>query len=334
MKRIIVTGGAGFIGSNLVRQLHREMPQARIVVIDDMRAGDFANLVDDPYDDGGTFTGTVIARPLNEIDLPKLARKFEPDVIFHEAAITDTTVDDQAKMMVDNVEPFETLIGVAIETGARLVWASSAATYGTEANGATAARRPFVLDDAGRPANAYGFSKWVMENLHRQACADHPHLHMVGLRYFNVYGPGEAHKAHMASMIHQLAGQMMAGRRPRIFHDGNQARDQVYVRDVVAATIQAAGDGAHCGIYNIGSGTATTFNEIIELLNAALGTNYAPEYFDNPYAFYQDYTCADLTATAAGIGWKPRYRPEEAIREYAAWLKRGAGSHEQVVCSA
>ena len=170
MNRIIVTGGAGFVGSNLVRQLQRDMPGARIVVIDDMRTGVFANLVDDPYDDGVTFAGTVIARSLNDIDLHGLAREFKPDVIFHEAAITDTTVDDQAKMLVDNVEPFQTLIEVARDSGARLVWASSAATYGTDANGATAARRPFTLEDAGGPANAYGFSKWVMENLHRQAC--------------------------------------------------------------------------------------------------------------------------------------------------------------------
>ena len=102
-------------------------------------------------------------------------------------------------MITDNVEPFEALLEVAIATGCRLVWASSAATYGTGANGATAARRPFELRDAGRPANVYGFSKWLMENVHRRALRDHPDLHIVGLRYFNVFGPGEAHKDHMAA---------------------------------------------------------------------------------------------------------------------------------------
>ena len=94
----------------------------------------------------------------------------------------------------------------------------------------------------------------------------------------------------------------------------------------------AAGDGARSGIYNVGSGTATTFNEIIDLLNDALGTDFEPEYFDNPYAFYQDYTCADLQATTAGLGWEPRYPSQEAIREYATWLKRTAGRQEQVAC--
>ena len=338
MQRIIVTGGAGFIGANLVRQLQHDHPDARILVIDDMRTGVFTNLTDDRPGFDAPFGGTMIARPLEKIDLRKLVRDFKPDVIFHEAAITDTTVTDQAAMMIANVEPFQALIDAARDTGARLIWASSAATYGTAANGATAARHPFTLEDAGRPANVYGFSKWVMENLHRQACADDPLLHIVGLRYFNVYGPGEAHKDHMASMIHQLARQMLAGKRPRIFFDGTQARDQVYVKDVVNATIAAAGDGAAAGaghgIYNVGSGVATTFNEIVTALNHALGTLLEPEYFENPYSFYQDYTCADLARTTADLAWTPRYDADTGIEEYAQWLKRRYSTSERPIESA
>lgn len=321
MQRIIVTGGAGFVGANLVRQLQCDHPDARILVIDDMRTGDFSNLTDDRPGFDAPFRGTMIARPLEKIDLRQLVGDFKPDVIFHQAAITDTTMTDQAAMMAGNVEPFQALIEAARAHGARLVWASSAATYGIEANGATAARRPFTLQDAGRPANVYGFSKWVMENLHRQACADDPLLHIVGLRYFNVYGPGEAHKGHMASMVHQLALQMLAGKPPRIFVDGTQARDQVYVKDVVSATIAAAADGAGRDIYNVGSGEATTFNEIVAALNGALGTLLEPEYFENPYSFYQDYTRADLSRTTADLGWSPRYDAGTGIQEYAQWLK-------------
>lgn len=321
MRRIIVTGGAGFIGANLVRHIEREYPVTRIVVIDDLSNGVFSNLT--PAGDAGPpFRSRLIARPLEDVDLHKLAAEFKPEVIFHEAAITDTTVTDEAAMMIENVEPFETLIDVARTTGARLVWASSAATYGTEANGATAARRPFALGDAGRPANVYGFSKWVMENLHRHMQAEHPDLHIVGLRYFNVYGPGEAHKEHMASMVYQLACQMLAGKRPRIFYDGTQARDQVHVSDVVAATIAAAGGNAASGIYNVGSGVATTFNEIVAALNNALDTDFEPDYFENPYPFYQDYTCADLSETVSGLHWKPQCEPEAGIEAYARWLKQ------------
>jgi ADP-L-glycero-D-manno-heptose 6-epimerase len=227
-------------------------------------------------------------------------------------------------MIEENVEPFQSLVAIAVQRGARLVWASSAATYGCHAGGAVDARRPFRLEDAGHPANAYGFSKWVMENVHRRALAEHPEAQLVGLRYFNVFGPGEWNKAHMASMIYQLAVQMLAGRPPRIFHDGEQARDHIYVRDVVEATVAAAA-GARSGIYNVGTGTATTFNRLVAVLNEALGTHFEPEYFDNPYPFYQDYTCADLTETLAALDWSPRTPTESAIGEYGRLLRAKEG---------
>jgi ADP-L-glycero-D-manno-heptose 6-epimerase len=255
------------------------------------------------------------------LDLYDLVQEFDPDVIFHEASITDTTLSDQARMIEENVEPFTALAEMAADWGIKLVWASSAATYGIGANGAAEARRPFALEDAGRPANVYGFSKWLMENAARRTLAESPEAHIVGLRYFNVFGPGEQNKAHMASMIYRLAQQMLAGERPRIFHDGEQARDHVYVRDVVDATIAASGDAVAPGIYNVGSGQATTFNEVVAALNAALGTQHEPDYFDNPYSFYQDYTCADLSRTREGLGWSPKYQTLDAIAEYAAWLR-------------
>lgn len=320
MRRILVTGGAGFVGSNLVRHLQDEHPEAVILVIDDFRSGSFANLASEG-EQGWSFRGEVIARSLNELDLFSVVEDFDPEVIFHEASITDTTVADQAKMISDNVEPFEALLTVAVEAGVKLVWASSAATYGTRANGAVQQRRPFEIQDAGQPANVYGFSKWIMENLQRQALAEHPEAHLVGLRYFNVFGPGEEHKGHMASMIYQLAQQMLAGKPPRIFHDGEQARDHVYVKDVVAATIAGAADRARSGIYNVGTGKATTFNQIIATLNAALDTQFEPEYINNPYRFYQDYTCADLSQTRQGLRWSPKHETTEAIREYGRMLK-------------
>jgi len=324
MKRIVITGGAGFVGSNLARRIQEEYPDAAMLILDDFRTGTFANLVPNsaPGDQGGwSYRGEIIARPLNDMELYEIVVDFEPDVIFHEASITDTTVTDEAKMIADNVEPFEALLDVVANADVRLVWASSAATYGTSANGATLARRPFRIPDAGQPSNIYGFSKWVMENLQRKTLASYPDAKIVGLRYFNVFGPGEQNKNHMASMIYRLANEMLDGKRPRIFSDGEQARDHVYVRDVVAATLAAADDDAQSGVYNVGTGHATSFNEIIDALNEALGLNFEPDYFDNPYAFYQDYTCADLTDSRKGLDWSPKYSTREAIVEYATWLK-------------
>jgi ADP-L-glycero-D-manno-heptose 6-epimerase len=320
MTRILVTGGAGFVGSNLVKQLQDELPDAHLLVVDDFRTGTFANLASEG-DHGWSFRGELIARSLSDLDLYALIEDFDPEVIFHEASITDTTVGDQSKMIADNVEPFEVLLSATIEMGIKLVWASSAATYGTRANGAVEQRRPFEIQDAGVPANVYGFSKLIMENLHRLTLQDHPEAHIVGLRYFNVFGPGEQNKKHMASMIYQLAHQMMKGQRPRIFRGGEQARDHVYVKDVVDCTIAGADDRARSGIYNVGTGKATTFNQIVAHLNQALGTQYEPEYIDNPYPFYQDYTCADLSQTQSGLKWSPRYDTGKAIREYARILQ-------------
>ena len=320
MQRILITGGAGFVGANLARTLQEQHPDADLLIVDDFRVGTFANLSGEGPT-GWTFRGEVVAGALHELDLDALVGGFEPDVIFHEASITDTTVADEAAMIRDNCHPFDDLLSLCVENGIKLVWASSAATYGTQANGAMRGKRPFQLDDAGRPANVYGFSKWTMENAARRTLRDHPDAHVVGLRYFNVFGPGEQNKSKMASMIYQLAHQMLQGKRPRIFSPGEQARDHVYVKDVVGCTIAGARDNAKSGVYNVGTGHATSFNQIVAALNEAFGTQLEPDYFENPYAFYQDYTCADLRETKRGLQWEPAYATHDAIVEYASLIQ-------------
>lgn len=323
--KYLITGGAGFVGSNLTRTLQEQDAKNELLVVDDMRLGTFANLsVEGPH--GWSYRGEIIAGALHELDIESLLESFQPDVVFHEASITDTTVEDQKIMIRDNVEPFDELVDLCVRRKIPLVWASSAATYGTAANGALAERRLFTVEDAGRPANVYGFSKWVMENIQRKALAKHPDAHLVGLRYFNVFGPGEQNKGKMASMIYQLAHQMLDGKRPRIFDPGDQARDQIYVKDVVGCTIAGGLPGATPGIYNCGTGEATSFNQIVAALNEALGTDAKPDYFENPFSFYQDYTCADISQTTAGLNWKPAYTTHDAIVEYAELLKAMRGS--------
>ena len=142
---------------------------------------------------------------------------------------------------------------------------------------------------------------------------------IVGLRYFNVYGPREAHKGVPASMVYHLSRQMKSGQRPRIFKHGDQKRDFVYVKDIVEGSIRAL-EAKQSGIYNLGSGQARSFNELIDVLNRSLGTDFKPDYIENPHAHYQDYTQADLTSVRSGLGYEPKYSLETGVADYMKWL--------------
>ena len=299
--RILVTGGAGFIGSNLVRRLAGDGHDT--VAVDDFSSADWRNLVG--------YAGDVRTLEVSA-DFAELKRVGKCDVIFHEASITDTTVHDQNLMMRRNVEGFRNVLDLAARWEAQVVWASSAATYGRlEAPHAEA------VDPA--PLNVYGYSKLAMERLADQyrARLSHP---IVGLRYFNVYGAGEKHKGKFASMICQLARVMAGGGRPRIFTDGGQKRDFVYIDDVVDANLLAL--GAHeSGVFNVGSGRAGTFNEVVAELNRVLGTDLPPEYIENPYDFFQTWTEADLALSREKLRYEPKYDLASGIDAY---MKSGA----------
>ena len=302
MKNILITGGAGFIGSNLALEVQNRHPDARITVVDDFRGGNFKNLLG--------FRGDVMAFNVAECNLSDLMKNKPFETIFHIASITDTTILDERKMMFDNVEGFRNVLDLACEKKANVVYASSAAVYGSQ-------NTPMKESDGGKPNNVYGFSKWIMENLAREY---ETKLRIVGLRYFNVFGMGEFFKGKAASMIYQLFCQMKAAKRPRIFKFGEQKRDFVYIKDVVEATLMAA-SAKQNAVVNVGAGQATSFNEVIEALNEGLGTRVEPEYFDNPYDFYQDFTQADMSCTAKAIGFKPRYSTREGILDYLKGLE-------------
>jgi ADP-L-glycero-D-manno-heptose 6-epimerase len=305
IRRVLVTGGAGFIGSNLVRTLQERHPKSRIVVVDDFRSGHFRNLAG--------FTGDVVAADVARMDWRGQFGRERFDRIFHEASITDTTEHDQRLQVHDNVEGFRRLLDFAAPSRTPVVYASSAAVYGT---GGGVNREGQAAD----PANVYAFSKTILDNLARETQQRRPAWRIVGVRYFNVFGPRESHKGAAASMIYQLAQQIRAGRRPRVFKSGEQKRDFVYVKDAVEATLLAA--KAPGGVYHAGSGRARSFNEVIAALQAALGPRLETEYFDCPYAFYQPHTEADLTLSRKTLGYEPRFSLEDGIRDYLAsgWL--------------
>jgi ADP-L-glycero-D-manno-heptose 6-epimerase len=166
-----------------------------------------------------------------------------------------------------------------------------------------------------RPLNVYAFSKNVMEKVAADFVHANHAMRVVGLRYFNVFGPRERFKGSVASIIWQLALQMRAGKRPRVFESGEQYRDHIYVKDVVKANLLAA-KSAPCGAYNVCTGKKTTFNEIIRFLNPALGTSFEPEYFKNPYSFYQNETLGDPALARKEFGFTADFSVEKGIQDY------------------
>jgi len=301
---LIITGGAGFIGSNLTLALQEKFPDARLTVIDDFRSGDFKNLPG--------YRGDFIAQNLATLDLHKQFGEKTFDAIFHLASITDTTLHDQFVQVHDNVESFRRILNFARSTRTRIIYASSASTYGpaTEAS---------VESNGAAPANIYAFSKVIMDNIAIRDGAELPDWIIIGLRYFNVYGPREAHKGVPASMVYHLAQQMKAGQRPRIFKHGEQKRDFVYVKDIVEGSILAL-EAKDSGIYNLGCGQAHSFNELVDILNKCLGTKLPPDYIDNPHAHYQNFTEADLEKVRSALGYQPQFPLEDGVRDYMKWL--------------
>ena len=301
---LIITGGAGFIGSNLTLALQEKFPDARLTVIDDFRSGDFKNLAG--------YRGDFVAQNLAALDWHKQFENEKVDAIFHLASITDTTLHDQFIQVHDNVESFRRILDFARSTRTRIIYASSASTYGlaTEAS---------IESNGAAPANIYAFSKVIMDNIAIRAAAELPDWIIIGLRYFNVYGPREAHKGIPASMVYHLAQQMKAGQRPRIFKHGEQKRDFVYVKDIVEGSILAL-EAKESGIYNLGCGQARSFNELVDILNKCLGTKLPPDYIDNPYAHYQNFTEADLDKVRSALGYQPEFPLEDGVRDYMKWL--------------
>ncbi|OGR71200.1 MAG: ADP-glyceromanno-heptose 6-epimerase [Elusimicrobia bacterium GWD2_63_28] len=304
MKKYLVTGGAGFVGSNIAFALETER-KAKVTVLDNFSLGNYKNLLG--------FKGDIIADDILSRDW--FGKAGPVDAIFHEAAITDTTVHDQRRMMAVNVDGFRNVLEFALKAGVkRVVYASSAAVYGNS-------KCPMREDQVPTPENVYGFSKAIMDNTAREFAEAHKDMTLVGLRYFNVYGPREYYKGNPASMMFHLYNQMKAGKRPRIFKFGEQVRDFVYVKDIVRGNLNALDAEKSC-VCNLGSGRPGNFNEVVEALNKALHTDLAPDYFDNPYSFYQNKTHADLRQAKTFLNYRPEWSLSDGIADYVKILEK------------
>jgi len=295
--RVLVTGGAGFIGSNVVKML--EERGVETVILDDFSHASYKNLLGV---NGEVICGDILDKELYK-KLPKV------DAVIHEAAITDTTLADDTKMMMVNYNGFKNVLNFCLDKKIRLVYASSAGVYG---DGTSAMREDAEII----PHNIYAYSKYQCDCLIKKISEKSSTPIIIGLRYFNVYGHDEYHKGLSASMIYQLYLQMREGKQPRIFKFGEQKRDFIYVKDVAKITIEAL-NSRKSAVLNVGTGTPRSFNDIIVSLNKIMGLDLKPDYFDNPYVGkYQDYTKADTNLLKEVLGVQAQFSLEEGIEDY------------------
>lgn len=251
-KRLVVTGAAGFIGSNIIHALNQR-GLSDIIAVDNLTHGDKAlNLVDlaiSDYVDKDVFYDALTAGHYGPVD-----------TIFHEGACSSTTEQNGRYMMANNYETSKKLLAYCQRHGTRLLYASSAATYG--------ASTTFTEDPAyEKPLNVYGYSKLLFDQIVRRALPDLT-TQVAGFRYFNVYGPREGHKGRMASVAFHNFNQFMADGRVRLFGaygaclPGEQMRDFIAVKDLVAAKLWFFDHPEHSGVFNLGTGRAQPFNDV------------------------------------------------------------------------
>lgn len=310
-KKVLITGGAGFVGSNLALCLDEKKLGCDVTVFDIFQSNDkfpnghykalghYKNLI--------KFKGKIISGDiLNTADLAILS-KTKWDFIFHQAAISDTTIADQNLVLKTNTSTLDFFVDLSVKCDAHLVYASSAATYGNTPS-------PNTVGIGEEPENIYGFSKLMMDRTLESKLKMNPSLKITGLRYFNIYGPGEFYKGNTSSMILKLGTQILAGGPIQLFKFGEQKRDFIYIDDVINANLNAI--QKESGIYNIGTGISRTFNECVNILFEVLQKRVDIEYIENPYNFYQNDTCADIQTAKQYLNFDPIYSLEDGIAAY------------------
>jgi len=313
---VLVTGGAGFIGSNVVAALARS---ADVVVCD--RLGR-----DERWRNLAKHDIAELVAP-ERLDDFLAARHGALDVVVHMGAVTSTTERDADLLARDNYGLSRRIWAWCAEHGTRLIYASSAATYGAGEAGFRDDERPEALA-ALRPLNAYGWSKhafdrWVARTL-SGGQARPPQW--AGLKFFNVYGPNEYHKGAMQSVVARIYPDAAAGRAVRLFRshhpdyaDGGQRRDFIWVDDCVRVISWLARTPSVNGLYNVGTGRARSFADLARSLFAALGREPRIEYVDTPAeirARYQYFTQAEMMKLAAAGFTEPFTELEAGVGEY------------------
>jgi len=310
---IIVTGGAGFIGSALIAELNRRQI-SNILVVDqlgiDEKWKNLQNLSFADYIEKDDFLGMVIEDKLVS----------PVDVVFHLGSCSDTKETNASYLVKNNYEYSKLLAQWATDADIRFIYASSAATYGDGSAGFSDDEEKMGIL---KPLNMYGYFKHLFDMWARRTGLLSK---IVGLKYFNVFGPNEYHKDDMMSFVVKAFEQIKATGKVRLFKsykqeyaDGEQARDFLYVKDAVNMTLFFFDNSYINGIFNIGTGETRTWNDLVIAVFVAMGKKPEIEYIEMPPSIrnqYQYFTQADLTKLRRAGYSKPITSLEEAIRDY------------------
>lgn len=308
--KIIITGGAGFIGSNLVKSLN-EHGHKNIIIVDHLtNSGKWKNLVDLKF--AYYFDREKFLEVLNDISLNDI------ETIIHLGACSNTTETNEDFLIYNNAIFSKILFDFSIKNKCRFIYASSAATYGDGSKGYNDKERAL------KPLNCYGYSKhlfdqWVLDSPEKpKQC--------VGLKFFNVYGPNEYHKGQMASVVYHGYNQVVKNGEIRLFksykdgfEDGEQKRDFIYVKDAVKVILFFLHNESKSGIFNVGTGKARTFFDLAASTFKALNLTPNIKFIEMPETLkdkYQYFTEADMKNLNEDGYTERFYELEEAIKDY------------------
>lgn len=298
---VLVTGGAGFIGSNLVEKLVTDGHSVR--VLDNFSLGQAANLKSVRVD--------VVKGDIRDFNTVKRATK-GIDVIFNQAAASASPMfrDDLRNSVAANVDGFVNLLNACrINDVKKLVYASTSSVYGNN--------KPPLREDMNLiPVNFYASTKLLNEHLAILFSTQYG-LETVGFRYMSIYGPHEKSKGIYANLVSQFLWSMQKGEQPVIYGDGAQKREFTYVADVVQANMLAMNTKKKLGgdVFNVGTGASVSLNDVVSLLNRLLGTSIKPKYVKNTVKNYIITQLSDITKIRKILGYEPKYTLEKGLKE-------------------